>query len=98
MAATVAFAFEAESSRERFIIPPVAVGEDRQGRYLYVLTPTEPGFGTVHRRPVTVGELTGRGLEILEGLSDGELVVIAGISRIQDGQKVKVLAIAGSQR
>jgi RND family efflux transporter MFP subunit len=98
MAATVAFAFETEGSRERFIIPPVAVGEDREGRFLFVLIPTEPGFGEVHRRAVTVGELTGRGLEILEGLTDGERVVIAGVSRIQDGLKVKVLDIAGSER
>ena len=98
MAANVAFTFQAKGSKERFIIPPVAVGEDRQGRFLFVLTPTEPGFGTVHRRPVTVGELTGRGIEILEGLTDGELVVIAGVSRIQDGLKVKVLEIAGSAR
>jgi RND family efflux transporter MFP subunit len=98
MAATVAFAFEEEGSSGRFFIPPVAVAEDREGRFLFVLTPTEPGFGVVHRRAVTVGELTGRGLEIMEGLTDGELVVIAGVSRIGDGLKVRVLEIAGSQR
>ena len=31
------------------------------------------------------------GLEIIEGLSDGELVVTAGVSRIVDGQKVRLL-------
>ncbi len=98
MAATVAFVFEAEGPRGRFFVPPVAVGEDREGRFVFVVSPTESGFGVVHRRAVKVGEITGRGLEILEGLSDGELVVIAGVSRIQDGLKVKVLEIAGGQR
>jgi RND family efflux transporter MFP subunit len=98
MAAMVAFEFEARGPSGRFHIPPVAVREDREGRFLFVVTPADPGFGVTHRRPVKVGELTDKGLEVLEGLSDGELVVIAGVSRIRDGLKVKLLEIAGSQR
>jgi len=50
--------------------------------------------GTVERRPVVVGELVGEssvaGLEVLEGLSDGERVVTVGASRIEDGQQVRL--------
>jgi multidrug efflux pump subunit AcrA (membrane-fusion protein) len=49
------------------------------------------GVGRAVRREVTVGGLTGEGgLEILHGLSDGEHVITAGVSRIQDGLEVRL--------
>jgi hypothetical protein len=92
MAATVSFLFESKDQRERFLVPSIAVGEDRGGRFVYVVEPLpeEPGFGTAIRRAVTIGELTKDGIEIFEGLADGDLVVTAGLSRIIEGQKVKI--------
>jgi multidrug efflux system membrane fusion protein len=92
MAATVSFLFESKDERERFIVPSHAVVEDRNGRFVYVVVPTtgETGQGTIHRKSVTVGNITAEGLEIFEGLSDGDLVVTAGVSRITEGQKVKL--------
>ncbi len=92
MAAVAAFLFESRDSRERFLLPTVAVGEDRRGRFVYVAEPLpdEPGHALAHRRTVTVGELTADGLEVFEGLTEGELVITAGISRITEGQKVRI--------
>lgn len=92
MAASVVFNFESSDERVRIMVPPVAVGEDRGGRYVYTIeiVPGEPGYGIVHRQAVDVGELTGEGMEVFEGLSDGDLVVTAGISRIQEGQRVRI--------
>jgi len=92
MAATVAFLFESKDQRERYLVPSISVGEDRGGRFVYVVDPIseEPGYGIVHRRAITIGELTGEGLEVFEGLTDGDLVITAGISRIVEGQKVKI--------
>jgi RND family efflux transporter MFP subunit len=92
MASQVAFRFESRDQRERFLVPSVAVGEDRQGRFVYVVEPIpdQPGQGIVHRRAAAVGELTAEGLEIFEGLADGEYVVTAGISSLKEGQKVKM--------
>ncbi|MFQ6115195.1 MAG: efflux RND transporter periplasmic adaptor subunit, partial [bacterium] len=90
MAAEVSFRFESSDRRERIIVPSVAVGEDRQGRFVYVVEPVNAHRGFVRRKNVQVGELTAEGLEIFEGLSDGDLVVTAGVSKIQDGQKVKL--------
>ena len=78
---------------------PVAVGEDRDGRFVFVLesmTGGESGASTavVQRRAVTVGELTGDGLEILSGLEDGELVVTAGVRRLSSGEQVEVQEIS----
>ena len=70
---------------------PVAVIEDDEGRFVWIVVPTEPGLGTVSRRAVTVGELTAFGLEIVSGLEDGDAVVTAGVSQLEDGLSVKLL-------
>ncbi len=90
MAAQVAFKFESSSKSERYIVPSVAVGEDRQGKFVFILIPAEPGFGIIERRSVSVGEMREDGLEVLTGLTDGELLVTAGVSKITHGQKVKM--------
>ncbi len=74
---------------ECFIVPPASVGEDRLGRFVFVVESSEEGFGIVHKTPVEIGELTPDGLEILEGLKDGNYLVTAGVSRIQDSLKVR---------
>ena len=91
MAAEVTFRFGAKDGRERIWVPPVAVGEDRDGRFVFVVEHTDAGFGRTHRRAVSVGDLAEEGIEILDGLRDGEQVVIAGVSRIRNGQRVRLL-------
>ncbi len=89
MAAEVSFTFKATSNRECFIVPPVAVGEDRLGRHVFVVEPADSGLGIIQKKTVEIGELTSDGLEIMEGLKDGEYLVTAGVSQIQEGLKVK---------
>jgi RND family efflux transporter MFP subunit len=92
MAAEASFRFESAGTQERMIVPAVAVGEDRSGRFVFIIEPSgEEGLGVAKRRAVTVGELTPEGLEILEGVEEDELVITAGVSRIVDGQKVRLL-------
>jgi RND family efflux transporter MFP subunit len=92
MVATAEFHFSLKDQSVRFIIPSEAVGEDREGRFVFVVEriAAEQDHGIIRRKPVTVGELTAEGLEVFEGLADGDLVVTAGISHISDGQKVKL--------
>jgi len=89
MAAEVSFEFKATDESENIIIPPVAVGEDRLGRFVFIVEPADSGYGIVHKKPVTIGDLDSEGINILEGLNDGEYLVIAGVSKIIEGQKVK---------
>jgi RND family efflux transporter MFP subunit len=95
MAAEVAFTFESTDERERFFVPSFAVGEDREGQFVFVIEPGEPGLGVVLRRPVEVGELTAEGLEILSGLTDGDLIVTAGVSKIIDSLVVRLQGSGG---
>ncbi len=92
MAAEVAFRFDYKDGRERILVPPHSVGEDRDGRYVFIVEPSKEGLGITHKKNVVVGELTSDGLEILSGIIDGDLVVTAGISKISDGQTVKLMA------
>jgi RND family efflux transporter MFP subunit len=89
MAAEVHFRFEGQGDREVLVVPAFAVGEDRDGRFVYVVEELGNNVGRALRRDVTVGTLTSDGgLEILRGLLDGERVITAGVSRIQDGREV----------
>jgi len=91
MAAEVHFRFEAGNERERIEVPAFAVSEDREGRYVYVVEEVRDGVGRAVRREVAVGGLTADGgLEILRGLVDGERVITAGVTRIQDGLEVRL--------
>lgn len=90
LSAEVTFEFRSDGGGRRFIVPAAAVGEDRQGRFVFVAEPTQADLAVARRRAVTIGELTSAGLEILEGLHDGELVITAGVSRIADGREVRL--------
>ena len=56
------------------------------GRYVYVVQD-----GHAERRFVTVGRQVGDRIEILDGLKDGEEVVIAGSARLLGGMAVSVM-------
>jgi len=90
MAAEVEFRLDAPGEGGRFRVPAHAVNEDREGRFVLVVEPSDEGRGVVRRRGVVVGALTPDGLEVLEGLKDGDLLVTAGISQLEDGDAVKL--------
>lgn len=97
MAADVTFQFEeSQAEAELLRVPGVAVGEDREGRYVYILEPGAGDEATVRRRSVTVGELTPEGLEIQDGLAEGDVIVTAGVSRLADGDVVLAPAAPGA--
>ena len=90
MAAEVQLSFRSDDSAGRMLVPAVAVGEDRDGRYVFILQSGSTDRGVVHRRQVTVGELTSDGIEILGGIDEGERIVTAGVRRLSDGEEVKI--------
>lgn len=91
MVATVELISEAtEEEEDGFKLPLSAVGEDRDGRFVFLLEDVEPGVGMVKRRPVELGRIVGDGILVAKGLEVGQRVVTAGVNRIQDGMKVKV--------
>lgn len=93
MAAEVTFKFQQRGNGgSRFVVPPEAVGEDREGRFVFIVEPDAADVGKIRRQPVGIGELTAQGLEILTGLHNGDRIATAGVALIHDGQLVKLLA------
>lgn len=96
MAANVSFSLDdADDADREVVIPGVAVAADTEGSFVYVIERGEEDEGVVHRRAVAVGRLTDEGVVIEEGLTNGELVVTAGVSRITDGLTVRVPPLPG---
>lgn len=74
------------------VIPFIAVGEDRDGHYVFVLEPEAAGRYFARRRSVTIDVTpTAAGVTMLDGLREGELIATAGIRRLVDGQIVSLL-------
>ncbi|NIP39422.1 MAG: efflux RND transporter periplasmic adaptor subunit [Candidatus Dadabacteria bacterium] len=96
MAAEVSFEFK-NGEKERIIVPIVAVGEDKGGRYVYILEQIskreDASFttGFTKRISVKIGEVIPEGIEITEGLKEGDLIVTAGVRRIKDATEVKLI-------
>lgn len=66
------------------IIPAAAIQRGPQGTYVYAVA----GSDTVKIRPVTVAQTTANNVGISNGLNDGDVVVIDGQDKLQDGSKV----------
>jgi RND family efflux transporter MFP subunit len=78
-----------QQQSQRFVIPAIAVMGDASGRSEVWVVDTEKMI--VHKRVVKVGEMTGSdGIYILEGLKGGETLVVAGLTKLQDGMQVRL--------
>lgn len=100
MAADVRFRFVNPGSQGALVVPFVAVGEDSEGRFVYVLeaASAEDGTWTATRRSVQVGGPASAGLVIADGLAAGERIATAGVRRLVDGQIVTLLGAESSAR
>ncbi|MEP0094675.1 efflux RND transporter periplasmic adaptor subunit [Parasphingorhabdus sp.] len=81
----VQVAREASSS---FAIPANAIFGVRTGEGLVFVVDDK---NRVRHRSVTLGNLTDNNLEILAGLSEGEVIVMRGIEKLRDGDLIKPL-------
>ncbi len=91
MAARVTLSLDHGDAAARFVLPAQAVGEDRDGPFVFVAEPRGGELAVVRRRTVTVGGFVSAGLvEIVEGLPAGVRVVSGGVSRITDGDLVSL--------
>ncbi|MDH3351009.1 MAG: efflux RND transporter periplasmic adaptor subunit [Gammaproteobacteria bacterium] len=90
LAADVTFQFESAADQKGGAVLPVsAVINDPDGTFVFVAEQAASADeAIVRRRPVTLGELSQSGIEILDGLQVGDRVITAGISVIRDGQRV----------
>ena len=80
-----------EGEVARIILPGVAVAADQTGTsYVWTLISEGDDFAIAHRADVTVGKLTPLGVEVTSGIEPGDLVAVAGVNVLREGQKVRV--------
>lgn len=66
------------------LLPESAVLSDEKGNYVYVI-----GRGNrVERRPVTIGQVSDKGITILQGLSGSEKVVLSAGAFLNPGDRI----------
>ena len=62
--------------------------DDGGGTFVWVV---DPNTKQVQKRPVTTGKVTELGIAVDDGLEEGEWVVVAGVSYLQEDQEVRLL-------
>ncbi len=67
-----------------FAIPQVAVGSSQTGKYVYVVGKND----TVEWRSVRLGMTSGTRVEVLEGLKEGDRVIVGNLQKIGPGLPV----------
>lgn len=89
LAAEVTFTFLLKSGPATYLVPLSSVINDMDGVFVFIADPDEQtGEGLVRRKAVRLGELTDEGMQVLEGIEQGDRVITAGITVIRDGQRV----------
>jgi multidrug efflux system membrane fusion protein len=66
------------------LVPTAAVQRNSQATYVYVVKPDS----TVTVRPIFIGTTEGDDSEVTSGLMPGEIVVMTGVDKLEEGTKV----------
>lgn len=70
----------------RVVIPQSAVQENQSGPFVLVVN----GEGRIEARPVKTGDRVGINVVVLDGLTEGETLVVEGIQKVRPGAEVEV--------
>ncbi len=81
-----------EEKRGVTLAPTAAIQRNSQSTYAYVVKPDS----TVTVRTLTVGVTEGDDSEIISGLAPGEVIVMTGVDKLQEGSKVNAQIPADS--
>jgi multidrug efflux system membrane fusion protein len=75
-----------EQKRNVTLLPSAAVQRNARATYVYLVKPDQ----TVTVREVSMGTTDGENTEITAGLQPGDIAVMTGVDRLQEGSKVNV--------
>ncbi|WP_263139872.1 efflux RND transporter periplasmic adaptor subunit [Pseudomonas sp. RIT-PI-AD] len=81
-------------AREALLIPETAVAYSAYGEFAFVARAGENEALTVKRINLRIGEHRDGQAQVLEGLSEGQQVVVSGQLRLRDGMAVRPVASA----
>ena len=69
------------------VVPFSALRHDNEGAFVYRVE----ADNTARRKPVRTGVQIGDRIEILQGLNEGDRVIVRGLLKIKDGRKVRIV-------
>src|SRR6266850_1611405 len=81
-----------DTKRDLTVVPVVAIQRGPQGTYVYAAG----SDNTAKIRTVTIAQTTGNSVGLNAGLNPGEVVVIDGQDKLQDGTKINPSPAAGA--
>ena len=82
--------------RDTIVIPEAAI-EPSGDRHFVMLIEQSDGTTRLARREVAIGERRNGEVEILEGLSADELIVVHGLQLARDGQEARLIGIVDDE-
>ena len=80
-----------ELKKDVVLVPVAAIQHGNQGTFAYLVS-DKADAKTVSLQPISVGTTDGDRVEIVSGISVGDIVVTDGVDKLQDGSKVIVQA------
>lgn len=81
------------SSEAAILVPQGIISENADGQqYLYVANDREDDKATAKRRIITTGRTQGNMVEVLSGITEGDLLIKEGARSVKDGQNVQILS------
>ncbi|MEM9831120.1 MAG: efflux RND transporter periplasmic adaptor subunit [Bacteroidota bacterium] len=86
----VTFSFGNEDQESQLVVPVKAVGEDESGQFVYTLNPIDEVY-EAKKTTVEIGNLTSGGFIVRSGLTQDQIVAVAGLRTLYDGMKVALL-------
>jgi RND family efflux transporter MFP subunit len=97
MTAEVTFRIKDAKHHNAFLVPVKAIAPGYNARRGYVFV-FDPETSSVKRQPVSgPGIVEDNRLMVTEGLKGGEIIAVAGVSFLEDGQKVKLMEPAAQR-
>jgi membrane fusion protein (multidrug efflux system) len=87
----VTVSLEAATAKEQIVIPQAALITDQQGIYVFIV---QDGKAAIRR--LKIGTTVGEDVQVNEGLSGGELVIVEGLQTLRQGTPVQAKPAASS--
>ena len=90
MTAEVTIMLAGEAAEASYLIPVIAVaaGESAGKGYVFVF---DPETSTVRKTAVDGGDIRDNDVVVKKGVKAGDIIAVAGVSFLEDGQKVKLM-------
>ena len=97
MTAELRLVFADEELQSAYLVPVHAFlpGLEKNAHYVYLL---DGGSSTVRKTPVKIKGIQGDQVVVTDGITPGDVLVVAGVPFLRDGQKVKPLPASGSSQ